>query len=77
VIYLPVGDWPAPGAQQADARFDVALAAGYWAARIPPQATGTPDGSLFLPCVPVDQAREAIAIWLASVSPGDPGHPGP
>ena len=72
VIYLPVGSWPAPGARLADARFDVALAAAVWAVRIPPQATGNPNGELFLPCVPLDQAREAIAIWLAILATRPP-----
>jgi hypothetical protein len=64
-IYLPVGSWPATGGRPADARFDLALAAADWAVRIPPQGTGSPTSETFLPCVPVDQAREAIAIWLA------------
>jgi len=72
VIYLPVGSWPAPGAGLADARFDVALAAAVWAVRIPSQATGSPSGELYLPCVPVDQAREAIAIWLAILATRPP-----
>jgi hypothetical protein len=63
VINLQVGSWPAAGGRLADARFDVALAAAAWAVSIPPQVTATP--SLFLPCVPLDQAREAVAIWLA------------
>ena len=72
VIYLPVGSWPAPGARLADARFDVALAAAVWAVRIPPQATGNPNGELYLPCVPLNQAREAIAIWLAILATRPP-----
>jgi hypothetical protein len=66
VIYLPAGSWPAAGAQLADARFDVALAASEWALRIPPTAIGkfNSEGP-YLPCVPLGQAREAIAIWLA------------
>ncbi len=71
-IYLPVGSWPAAGGQLADAHFDVALAAAEWAVRLPPQATGNPNGPLFLPCVPVDQAREAIAIWLAILATHPP-----
>jgi hypothetical protein len=63
-IYLPVGAWPAAGGQLADAHFDLALATAEWAVRIPPQTTGSPASELF-PCVPFDQAREAIAIWLA------------
>jgi len=64
-IYLPVGSWPAAGGKLADAHFDLALAAAGWAVRIPPQAIGTPAGQVFLPCVPLGQAREAVAIWLA------------
>jgi hypothetical protein len=72
VIYLPVGSWPAAAARLADARFDVALAAAVWAVRIPPQATGNPNGELYLPCVPLNQAREAIAIWLAILATHPP-----
>jgi len=72
VIYLPVGSWPAAGARLADARFDVALAAAEWAVRIPPQAIGSPSAQVFLPCVPLDQAREAIAIWLAILATRPP-----
>jgi hypothetical protein len=71
-IYLPVGSWPAAGGRLADAHFDMALAAAEWAVRLPPQATGTPDGPVFLPCVPLDQAREAIAIWLAILATRPP-----
>jgi hypothetical protein len=71
-IYLPVGSWPAAGGQLADAQFDLALAAAEWAARIPPQATGSPASGLFLPCVPLGQAREAIAIWLAILAARPP-----
>ncbi len=72
VIYLPVGSWPAAGARLSDARFDVALATAEWAVRLPPQATGSPNGTVFLPCVPHNQAREAIAIWLAILSTRPP-----
>ncbi len=72
VISLPVGSWPVAGGRLADAHFDVALAAAGWAVRIPPQATGSPSGSVFLPCVPLDQAREAIAIWLAILATRPP-----
>ena len=64
-IYLPVGSWPAGGSQLADANFAVALATAEWGVRIPAQATGNPASEQFLPCVPLNQAREAIAIWLA------------
>jgi hypothetical protein len=71
-IYLPVGSWPAAGARLADAQFNVALAAAEWAVRIPPQATGSINGRFFLPCVPLGQAREAIAIWLAILAAHPP-----
>jgi hypothetical protein len=70
-IYLSVGSWPADSGQQADARFDVALATALWAVHFPP-ATGNPNGQFYLPCVPVDQAREAIAIWLAILATHPP-----
>ena len=44
-----------------------------WAVRIPAQATGSPTSEVFLPCVPVGQAREAIAIWLAILATPPPG----
>jgi hypothetical protein len=64
-ISLPIGAWPATGGQLADAHFDLALAAAEWAVHLP--GTGNVRGSAgaFLPCVPLDQAREAVAIWLA------------
>jgi hypothetical protein len=71
-IYLPVGAWPAAGSQLADAHFDLALSAAEWAVRIPPQAIGSPSAQVFLPCVPFDQAREAIAIWLAILATHPP-----
>jgi len=65
-VYLSVGSWPAGGGQLADARFDVALAAADWAVRLPlPIGSGQA-------CVPLDQAREAIAIWLAIVATHPP-----
>jgi hypothetical protein len=72
VIYLAVGSWPAAGALLTDAHFDVALAAAEWAVRIPPQFSGVATGSVIAPCVPLDQAREAIAIWLAIVATHPP-----
>ena len=66
-IYLPVGFWPAAGAQLADAHFALALAAAEWAVRFSPPAGSTRADAEnpLLQCVPLDQAREAIAIWLA------------
>ncbi len=64
-IYLSVGSWPRGGGLLADAHFDLALTAAEWAVRIPAQASASPGGRVSGPCVPFDQAREAIAIWLA------------
>jgi hypothetical protein len=63
-IDLPVGSWPDTSGLLADARFDLALAAAEWAVHLPGTA-GIVSSGLFQPCVPVDQAREAVAIWLA------------
>jgi hypothetical protein len=71
-IYLPVGHWPAAGGRLADARFELALAAADWAMRIPLQAIGGRSSEVFLPCVPLDQAREAVAIWLAILATHPP-----
>jgi hypothetical protein len=70
--YLRVGSWPAVGGQLADAHFDLALATAEWAVRIPPQAVGSPTSGVFQPCVPLDQAREAVAIWLAVLATRPP-----
>jgi hypothetical protein len=61
-IYLPVNVRPS------DARFYLALTAGEWAAglRIAAASNGAQ-------CLPYDQAREAIAIWLAFLATGTPG----
>lgn len=71
-IDVPVGSWPAAGGQLADAHFDLALSAAEWAVRIPSQAVGSPGSQVFLPCVPLGQAREAIAIWLAILATRPP-----
>lgn len=62
-MYLTVGAWPTGGGELADAHFDLALTAAEWAVHIPSQAAG--GASSTVPCVPADQAREAVAIWLA------------
>jgi hypothetical protein len=62
-VYPVVGTWPA-GRAQDTARFDLALGAAEWAVGLPP-TTGNQPGPVSRQCVPVDQAREAIAIWLA------------
>jgi hypothetical protein len=61
-IYLPVNVPPS------DARFYLALAAGEWAAGFP-TAVANGDSSQ---CLPYDQAREAIAIWLALLATHTP-----
>jgi hypothetical protein len=68
-VYLPVGSWPAAGGQLADAHFDVALATAEWAVHLP---LATPGATAGMQCVPVDQAREAIAIWLAILTTHPP-----
>jgi hypothetical protein len=70
-IYLPVGSWPAAGAQLADAHFAMALGAADWAVHLPP-ATGGLYSRVFQPCVPLNQARQAIAIWLAILATHPP-----
>ncbi len=60
-IYVTVGAWPT-GGQLAIARFDVALGTAEWAVGLPTSTANTSQSSQ---CVPLDQAREAIAIWLA------------
>jgi hypothetical protein len=53
-IYVIVGHWPA-------ARFALALATAERAVNLPPGSPSNPGTA----CVALDQAREAIAIWLA------------
>ncbi len=63
-IYVDLGAWP-PGGQQSVARFDLALGTAEWAVGLPTN-TGISSGLLPAQCVPLNQAREAIAIWLAA-----------
>ena len=63
-IYVDVGAWP-PSGQQSVARFDLALGTAEWAVGLPTN-TGVSSGLLPAQCVPLNQAREAIAIWLAA-----------
>jgi hypothetical protein len=67
-IYLPVGAWPAAGDQLTDAQFDLALAAAEWAVHLPGTGGVRSGAGGLLPCVPVNQAREAVGIWLAIVT---------
>lgn len=70
-IYLPFGNWPAAGGQLADAHFDLALATAEWAVRLP-GLSGSLSGGGGMPCVPLNQAREAVAIWLAILATHPP-----
>jgi hypothetical protein len=63
-IYVDLGAWPAAGARSV-ARFDLALGAAEWAVGLPTN-TGMITGPQPTQCVPLNQAREAIAIWLAA-----------
>lgn len=63
-VYLPVSAWPTNKLAAPTARFDLALATAEWALGLP-TSTGS---STATQCVPVDQAREPIAIWLAAVA---------
>jgi hypothetical protein len=72
-IYLQLGLWPAGGAPLADAHFELALAAADWAVHLAPNVSrASVSSSRFAPCVPLDQAREAIAIWLAILATHPP-----
>ncbi len=64
-IYVDLGSWPSGGHQLSVAQFDLALGAAEWAVGLPTN-TGPPIGLLPTQCVPLNQAREAIAIWLAA-----------
>jgi hypothetical protein len=64
-IYVPVGSWPAAGGALADAEFSVAMTAAQWSVGFPPTDQDNP-------CVAVDQARDAIAVWLAFLATHSP-----
>ncbi|MGD0605357.1 MAG: hypothetical protein ABSA53_17360 [Streptosporangiaceae bacterium] len=65
-IYLAVGEWPTAGGWRLTfADFNVALATANW-------AVGFAPGGQDLPYLPGDQAREAIAIWLAILATHPP-----
>ena len=62
-IYVDLATWPAQG--QADVRFDLALVAAGWAVGLPTNP-GARTSLQSNQCIPLNQARDAIAIWLAS-----------
>jgi hypothetical protein len=64
-IYVDLGAWPASGQGRSVARFDLALGVAEWAVGLSTN-TGTHPGLQPTQCVPLNQAREAIAIWLAA-----------
>jgi hypothetical protein len=72
-IYFPIWAWPAFGGPLADAHFNLALATADWAVRIPlVTIASSQSGQPRQPCVPVNQAREAIALWLAILAARPP-----
>jgi hypothetical protein len=72
-IYLPIGSWPTGRGAMADVRFDLALAAADWAVHLAPTISSSEVASTtFQSCVPLDQAREPIAIWLAILAARPP-----
>lgn len=74
-IYLNLGSWPTGGQQAADARFDLALGAAEWAVGLPTSMGTTSTEASPVQCVPLNQAREAIAIWLAAQGAALPPSP--
>jgi hypothetical protein len=62
-IYVNLATWPAQG--QANVRFDLALGAADWAVGLPTNM-GARTSLQSNQCIPMNQAREPIAIWLAS-----------
>jgi hypothetical protein len=63
-IFIGVGSWPANNsAAAANARLQLALAASDWAVGLPASASNP--NTPATPCVPFNQAREPIAIWIA------------
>ena len=62
-IYVNLGTWPAQG--QANVRFDLALATADWAVGLPTNV-GARTSLQSNRCMPLEQARDAIAIWLTS-----------
>jgi hypothetical protein len=60
--------WPPAGGRQADAGFGLALATAEWALRFPAADGISGSTGRSQACVPVNQAREAVAIWLAIVT---------
>ena len=69
-IYLTAGSWPAGASDPA--RFSLALGAAEWAVGLPP-TEGTAGGPSSTQCVPLGQARDAVAIWLAIRATGVSG----
>jgi len=59
-----VNAWP-PAGQQGNADFGLALATAVWALRLPGAGGTSSNTGELQACVPVNQAREAVAIWLA------------
>jgi hypothetical protein len=61
-IFIGVGSWPASNSATATtARLQLTLAAADWAVGLPPSAGNLNTAT---PCMPFNQAREPIAIWM-------------
>jgi hypothetical protein len=77
-VYVNPGAWPTGGQQAAAARFDLAFGAAEWAVGLPTNSgatTTTTAGALSPQCVPLNQAREAVAVWLAAQAVELPSSP--
>jgi hypothetical protein len=66
-----INSWP-PAGQQSDAKFALALATADWALGLPGTRGTSGDTAELLGCAPVNQAREAVAIWLAILATHPP-----
>ncbi|MGD0985302.1 MAG: hypothetical protein ABSA65_16045 [Acidimicrobiales bacterium] len=67
-VYVGLG-W-ASGAALGPYQLNLALATSYWAVGLPTTSVAVPrqPGLQDLSCLPVAQAREAVAVWLATTS---------
>jgi hypothetical protein len=62
-----INAWP-PAGQQGSTQFSVALATADWAVGLPGASAASSGPGGLQACVPVNQAREAVAIWLAIIA---------
>jgi hypothetical protein len=64
-LFVDLATWGVGGTRAADNRFDLALGAAEWAVGLPTNTGGEYQATRPQQCVPLNQAREAIAVWLA------------